>query len=565
MGNWNPGLHPRRPNIWGRNHGVATGHYLATQAGFTILEAGGNAIDAGVCAGITINVLESQQCSFSGVAPMVIYLRDKGELVTIDGLGTWPAAMTPAFFQENGYEAVPKGILQSVVSAAPAAWIEALLRYGTMSFAEVAAKAVEYAKDGFPLHAQMAHTLVQREPEFPSGTEAHRIFFPNGRTLVAGEIFQQPDLGRSLQYMIDEEAAARVGGREAGLRAARAAFYEGDLARAFVKHQRENGGFLTEADFKNYQVTIERPLLSDFGQMTVASCGPWCQGPMLLQQLSILNGIDLKAKGHNSADYVHAVVEAIKLSAADRDRYYGDPKFTDVPMEWLLSDQHASDLRAMIGAKALPFGIADVPTPEGSTPANAYLDTTYVCAVDKAGNAFSATPSDGVMHLSPVVPGTGMAVSPRGIQSRTDPNHPSSVAPGKRPRLTPNPAMAFRGRDFVMPFGTPGGDLQTQAMLQTVLNMEVFGMTAQAAIEAPRFYSYGFPDSFAPHPIFPNLVRIEDELGCEAELTRRGHVIERWPDSEWPITSMCAVAWDHSNKRVEAAADYRRTGYGLAG
>ncbi|MEX4004869.1 gamma-glutamyltransferase family protein [Paraburkholderia sp. EG285A] len=563
---WNPEYSQKRPNVRGRKHGIATGHYLATQAGYSILEAGGNAVDAGVCAGITINVLESQQCSFSGVAPMIVYMRELGQAVSIDGLGTWPAAITPDYFAKRGHKFVPDGILLSVVSAAPAAWLEALKRYGTMSFEDVATKAIDYARDGFPIHAEMAHTLVQRAKEFPAGGEAHNIFFPEGRILKAGDIFYQKDLAKSLQYMVDEERAATSKGRVAGLNAARAAFYEGDIAHAFVQYQAENGGLLTADDFRNYQVTVESPLAYDFHGTEVLACGPWCQGPMLLQELSILKGFDLRARGHNSAEYLHLILEAIKLAASDRENYYGDPKFVDVPIQHLLSDEHAAELRAQIRETVRPYSDRyNSPSVAPETAVETCRDTTYVSVVDKWGNAFSATPSDGVMRSVPVVPGLGMASSPRGIQSRTDPNHPASIAPGKRPRLTPNPAMAIRGEDFVMPFGTPGGDLQTQAMLQVLLNMTIFGMNPQAAIEAPRVYSYSFPDSFSPHTSFPERVRTESDLPCEAELAGKGHKLERWPKAEWVLTSVCAVAADIREGTVEAAADFRRTAYGLAG
>ncbi len=195
------------------------------------------------------------------------------------------------------------------------------------------------------------------------------------------------------------------------------------------------------------------------------------------------------------------------------------------------------------------------------------LDTSYVCTVDRHGNAYSATPSDGVMRVSPVVPGTGLAPSPRGIQSRTDPAHPSCVAPGKRPRLTPNPAIIVREGKYVMPLGTPGGDLQTQAMLQTFLAMEVFGMDVQTAVDAPRVYSYSFPDSFAPHAYYPGLLRLEHPFPAATAdaLAALGHKIEYWPDDEWPRTGMCAIVADVETGMRHAAADFRRTCYALAG
>jgi len=366
--------------------------------------------------------------------------------------------------------------------------------------------------------------------------------------------------------MVDQERAAKHLGREAGLAAARAAFYEGDIAKSFADFQRENGGLLTEEDMASYQVTVEPPISYNFRGMTIFACGPWCQGPMLLQELSILKDFDLAAMGHNSEEYIHTLIEAIKLAALDRETYYGDPKFVDVPIEMLLSDKHSRELRSQITHHAKeyadPYGLPIF----AAEQVVSNRDTTYVSAVDQWGNAFSATPSDGVMRSHPVVPGLGMAVSPRGIQSRLDARHPASVQPGKRPRLTPNPAMAVRGDEFVMAFGTPGGDLQTQSMLQFLLNITEFGMAPQAAIEAPRVYSFGFPDSFAPHPTYQKMVRIEPDLPepVSQGLAKRGHVLRRWPLKEPMLTSVCAVIADREQKIVEAAADFRRTAYGIA-
>ncbi|EMY34879.1 gamma-glutamyltranspeptidase [Arthrobacter crystallopoietes BAB-32] len=566
---WDFSKHLRRPNIVGSTHGIAAGHILASQAGLQILENGGNAIDAGVCAGLVLNVVESQQCSFSGVAPIIVYLRDTDQAISIDGLGTWPAAASIERLTEQGHDHVPGGIEATVVPGAPDAWITALDRYGTLSFAEVAAAAIRYARDGFYMYDGMAQTVAARESEFPAGTEAHRILFPGGAAPVEGQLFKQVDLADSLTYMADEEAAASGKGRSAGLKAARDAFYKGDIAKAFVSYHQRHNGLLTMEDLAEYSVSIEEPLNVDFRGTRVYSCGPWSQGPMLLQQLNVLHDIDLEGLGHNSAGYIHTLVETIKLVAQDRERFYGDPKFVDVPLPHLLSATHAAELRNQIDPKRAntftdPFANDNGLVTAGES-GRLYNDTTYVSVVDQWGNAFSATPSDGVMHLSPVVPGTGMAVSPRGVQSRLNPAHPAALGPGRRPRLTPNPALARHRDGTVMPFGTPGGDLQTQAMLQFLLNHTVFGMNPQQAIEAPRVYSYDFPDSFAPHRREPRVVRVEDPFPASVadELTQRGHVVKPWPVTEWPLTSVTATSSQFAEGRITAAADFRRHAYAL--
>ena len=564
-----------RPLMAGTRHIVSAGHYLAAQTGLMILEAGGNAIDAGVAAGLTLNVVEPQMCCFTGVAPIMIYLGRERRLVTIDGLGTWPRRASCELLERIGGDCVPEGILQTVVPGAPDAWLTALELHGTMSFADAVSTAIRYARDGFVTDPMMALTIKRKLADFPPGTASAAIFCPNGRPPEAGEIFLQSDLARTLQFLVDEEKAASGRGREAGIAAVRDAVYRGDLARIFADFQRVNGGLLDEEDLAAYRVTVVTPVSINYRGIDVYACGPWCQGPMLLQILRICDALDLARHPHNSGVYLHGLVEAIKLVAADREAYYGDPKFVEVPINALLSADYARVRAAAIRADRAcpempPAGIVDGRTSQAGAAepravASAPLDTSYVCVVDRHGNAFSATPSDSVMRKSPVVPGTGLPLSARGIQSRVDPAHPSSVAPGKRPRLTPNPAIAIKPGAFVMPFGTPGGDLQVQAMTQVFLNMMAFGMDAQRAVEEPRVYSYSFPNSFAPHAYYPGLLRVEDGVPGETvtELDRLGHKTVSWPADEWPRTGVC-VAIDDTARRVKfGAADSRRTGYAL--
>src|SRR5271156_3204749 len=494
-----------RPTIAVTRHAISAGHYLAATAGFAILEAGGNAIDAGCAAGIALGVLQSDLVDVAGVAPIMIYLADKEEVVTIAGLGPWPKALDPQLFQREYGGKIPKGVLRTVVPAAPDAWITALTRYGTMSFGEVAAAAIRLARDGFPMYPLMAASLKRHEADHRAWPSTAAIFLPNGRPPEAGEVFRQTDLAGSLQYMADEERAAASRGREAGLEAARDAFYRGDIARNIVAFMKQEGGLLSAEDLAEYRSPVGPPERRRFGDLEVFTCGAWCQGPVLLQTLALLEGTDLKALGHNSADYVHRLAEALKLAFADREAYYTDPALGNVPLPTLISSEYAAERRKLIRPdRAWP----EMPPPgdvgrEGARfraslgDPNPEPDTSYVCVADRHGNLFSATPSDG-SYGSPVVPGSGLIPSKPWSQSRPDPRHPAGVAPGKRPRLTPNPALAIKGRDQFLPFGTPGGDVQSQAMLQVLLNLFVFGHDVQSAIEAPRFATYSFPSSFAP-------------------------------------------------------------------
>lgn len=562
-----------QPMVIGHHYMAAAGQYLATEAAHAILRAGGNAIDAGVAGGIALGVVHSDQVQFSGVAPMLIYLADRDETVSIAGLGWWPKALNIETFIRAHNGTIPVGLQRTVVPAAPDAWILALQRYGTMSFGEVAASAIRYARDGFPVHSVMATFLQDKVEDYRRWPQNVAIFHRDGEPLREGDRLVQTDLGRTIQYMADQEKAASGKGREAGLAAARDAFYRGDIAQTIAKYHRENGGLLTAEDLAEYRSEIEQPLHYSFKGTDVMSCGPWCQGPVLLQMLSMLNEVDLKALGHNSREYIHLLAEVMNLCFADRERYYGDPRFVDVPMETLLSRDYAQDrLKTIRNDRAFgempPAGsIAghvaghvrkpSVAVGEPGLPG----DTSYVCVVDSQGNAFSATPSD-VSWESPVIPGLGLCPSSRGSQSWGDPGHTSVAAPGKRPRLTPNPAMAMRRGEFLMPFGSPGGDLQPQGMLQVLLNHVVFGMDIQQSVEAPRFITRNFPDSFEPHTYYPGRVDIEQGIGRPTgeALAAMGHQVNWLPDLSLKTAGVCAISADLKGGKLHGAADPRRTG-----
>lgn len=562
-----------QPMIIGHRYMVSSGQYLATQAAHAILEAGGNAIDAGVAAGIALGVVHSDQVQFSGVAPMLIYIAERDEVVSIAGLGGWPKSLNLEKLIRDHNGCIPLGVQRTVVPAAPDAWILALQRYGTMSFGDVASFAIRYAREGFAVHAVMAAFLADKVEDYRRWSANTAIFHKHGEPLREGDLLVQADLARTIQYMVDQEKAAAGKGRHAGLMAARDAFYRGDIASTIVKYHREHDGLLTAHDLADYSSEIERPLRYTFKGTDVYSCGPWCQGPVLLQMLSMLNGIDLNAIGHNSLQYVHLVTEVMNLCFADRDRYYGDPRFVDVPMKTLLSDgyvarrlkeierEHAFGRMAPHGeiegwtnapGPAESFGGGEPPLPG---------DTSYACVVDAAGNAFSATPSD-VSWESPVIPGLGLVPSARGSQSWADPNHTSCAAPGKRPRLTPNPSLAMREGELVMTFGAPGGDLQPQGMLQVFLNHVVFGMDIQEAIEAPRFVTRNFPDSFEPHSYYPGRLDLEFGVGNEKDeaLRAMGHQVSWLPDLSLKTAGVCAISADKKSGQLRGGADPRRTG-----
>jgi len=384
---------------------ISAGHHAAAHAGFAILEAGGNAIDAGVAAGMAVEVLQTDRVNFAGVAPILIYWAEQKRVINIDGLGTWPRAVTPDYFMKHHAGKIPPGLLRTIVPAAPDAWITALEQYGTMSFGDVAAAAISFARDGFPMHAFMADYIRSHEKQYRRWPSTAEVFLPNGQPPVVGELFVQRDLARTIQYMADEEkTAATKDGRAAGLNAARAAFYSGDIAATIVKYHKDNGGLLSADDMSQFRVRFEKPLRTTYSGVELYACGPWCQGPVLPQALSVLAGYDLRTAGHNTPEYIHLVTEALKLAFADRHRYYGDPNFVDVPMDTLLSPEYAARRRQLIRPGEAwpglpPAGNADstiqvkLPKPTRGEPAPA-ADTSYVCAIDRFGKtSVSARPT----------------------------------------------------------------------------------------------------------------------------------------------------------------------------
>ena len=580
------GIRTYRPLVTGAQHVVSSGHYLATSAGFRILEQGGNATDAGVAAGIAINVTLPQWTGFGGVAPIIIHDAASGDTVSISGLGRFPKAASIDYFNKNCGGELPPGVLRTVTPAAADAWITALRLYGTMSFEQVVTPALELAEGGFPIPATLQSALARTGDSLIGDSDGDgrwpstsAVFFPGGRRPDIGDILVQKDLARTFHRLIEVERDHAGQGRGAALQAARDYFYRGDIAEEIARFVQKEGGLLTMEDLAEFSVGVETPPSIDYKGIQVYACGPWCQGPMNLHALKILEGFDLRGMGHNTAAYAHTVLEALKLAFSDRDAYYGDPDFVDVPLEGLISESYAQERRAAIDAgRASPeMPLPGDPWPHQGMPARngqparpdlvaggLPADTSYACVVDRWGNAFSATPSDS-FGTSPIIPGLGFIASSRGSQTWLDPQHPSALAPGKRPRLTPNPALAMRDGKPLMPFGTPGGDVQPQSMVQFFLNVMEFGMDVQQAVEAPRFSTWSFPNSFWPHAYHPGLVGVEGRIDANvvSELSRLGHKVEVWDDFTPRMGCLCSVNVDQKRGGRSGGADPRRDGYAM--
>ena len=584
--------HVGRPSVRGRRYMISSVHYLATMGGLKLLEQGGNAIDAGVAAGVCINVVQPYLAMFGGVAPIIISLarQPEDEVVTISGLGRWPRAASLEQYRARYGGDLPGGLPRTVMPAAPDAWLTALAEYGTRSLADVLAPAIELATEGFPLYPALQEAIARAAApggaidRWPSTAEA---LLPDGRVPAVGERYRQPQLAAALRRLVDEEARAG-GDRRTRIYAARDLVYCGEWARRIATFHQEHGGLLTEADLAEFRVRIEPPAYASYRGYDVYTCGPWCQGPSLLIALNLLEGFDLPSLGHGSAAYLHTVAEALNLAFADRHHYFGDPDFVPVPLGGLLSKDYAAIRRGLIRPDVAwpempPPGdplafeagtsggrlASDLATAVGAArytapaarPGEIEGDTSYVCVVDEEGNGFSATPSDSVFG-GPVIPGLGFSISTRGTQTWLDPDHASCLAPWKRPRLTPNPALAHRDGRLFMTFGCPGGDTQVQGMLQVFLNVVDFGMAPQAAIEAPRIVSHNFPNSFWPHVYHPGRLDAETRIPAATRdrLVAMGHQVHA--ERAWGgVSLMCAVTVDRQTGFRAGGADPRADAY----
>jgi gamma-glutamyltranspeptidase/glutathione hydrolase len=573
----------RRPTVRGRQYAIAAGHHLAALAGQRILDRGGNAIDAGVCAGICIGLLLPDLVNIGGVAPIILHHAKSGETQTISGLGRWPKAATVETVRDPQTGNIGRGLKSCVTPAAMDAWLLALDRFGTLSLGEILADPISLCENGYPMYDLLATAVAGRAEKLASTPGTRTVFVPNGRPVGLGELVYQKDLAQTFRRLVAAYDSGAATGRSAGYQAARDLFYRGEIAREVARFSEENGGLMTYDDLASFSVKIEPPIKTTFRGYELWACGPWCQGPVLPIALNILEGYDLKALGHNSPAYLHLIAEALKAAFSDRHHYVGDPEFVSVPIDRLLSKEHAAAWRdridadhacptmpvrsdlgsAFAGGNGHRNGAGSAREPVGSPPGRVSLppDTSYVCVVDQEGNVFSATPSDG--FSVPFVPGLGFVISPRGVQAWLDPEMPASVQPGKRPRLTPSPAILFKDGKPIMPFGTPGNDVQAQAMLQFLLNMVEFGMEPQEAAEAPRLATYSYPQSSDPHPYRPNLLRVEARMGSEAlaGLAARGHEVVEWPDWHPAAGSVCGIWMDRETGTLSAGADPRRVAY----
>ena len=558
---------------------VSTEHYLSAAAGARIFDRGGNAIDAAVAAALVEGVVNPHMHTIGGEAPMLVRLGSNQRVVSINGNTMAPARATIAHYRALGLDLVPgEGLLAAGVPAAFGAFACALENFGTKSLAEVAGPALALCEDGFPMHPGLcgdddsidvpglglgsirANAELYRT-RWPSTA---RLYMPGGELPRSGDLIRNPALANLFRRLLDAEAGARKGGREAGLQAAVERFYRGDIAREIVAHSDANGGLLSLEDLAAFTTRIEEPASRTYRGATVFKCGPWSQGPVFLQQLALLEGFDLAAMGHNSAAYLHTLVESAKLAFADRETYYADPEFVDVPLNELFSERYAALRRALVDPRRASMelrpGDPRAMRAELGAPAKARswgAGTTHVDAADRRGNVIAITPSGAWLRSSPVADALGFPLSTRLQTFYLDERHPNALAPRKRPRTTLTPSIATTRDGRWIAFGTQGGDQQDQWTLQFFLNVADFGMNLQQAIEAPRYSCMHAPSSFFPHDAAAGLVRLESRIDerVREELAARGHKVETRPP--WCDGNVLAVALDGARGQLAAGADPR--------
>jgi len=558
-----------RPEIVGTFGVVTTTHWLATTTGMTILERGGNAFDAAVAAGMVLHIVEPEENGPGGDVPIILWSERHKRVDVVCGQGVAPKAATADRILSLGFNVMPGiGHIPAVVPGSFGAWMRLLSDYGTFGIRDVLEPAITIARNGFHVKPEVSAVIERIGPFFkkywPSSAE---VFLPDGTAPKADALMRLPARGDTYARII-EEAEAAGGNRENQIEVARRAWYEGFVAEAIDKFFREpvmdtsgeaHVGLLTGEDLAQWKATVEEPCYTDYHEYRVFKPGPWAQSPVFLQQLALLKGFDLSAMDSTGPDFVHTIQECAKLAFADRDSFYGDPDFTEVPLRTLLSESYNLDRRKLVTSNASlemrpgtvgNFGGVVPLRTSGSTPvvhreatvdgrpeatrtyteflARRHGETCHLDIIDRWGNMISATPSGGWLTGSPIVPGIGISVSVRGQMFSLDESHPNCIAPGKRPRTTLTPTFAMKHGVPYIAFGTPGGDQQDQWALHAFLRHVHHGMNLQEAVDAPSFYTRHLPSSFYPREWAPGHLAVESSFPAStlAALHEMGHDLE---------------------------------------
>jgi len=591
MTNINPNTFTTRPEIEGTFGVVTTTHWIATAVGMGILERGGNAFDAAVATAFTLQVVEPHLNGPGGDVPVILYDVRRGKPEVICGQGVAPAAATIAHYRSEGLDLVPgTGLLAACVPGTFETWMMLLRDYGTFSVADVLAPAIGYAQNGHPLLERAGATIATVAALFREHwPTSAAVYLPDDTVPPVGSLFTNKTLAATYSRIV-KEAQSAGGDRVAQIERARQCWSRGFVAEAIDRFCRtrevmdtsgkRHRGVLTADDMARWAPHVEPPLAYDYRGYTVCKTGPWGQGPVTLQQLALLKGFDLDGLDPTGADFIHLIVECSKLAYADREVFYGDPDFVDVPMATLLSDAYNAERRTLVSEQASlelrPGSIAGfgavITLHRDAAPEHAAMaagageptvgklgtmrgDTVHFDIIDQAGNMISSTPSGGWLQSSPVIPELGFCLGTRAQMFWLEEGHPAALGPGRRPRTTLSPTMALRDGEPYLAWGSPGGDGQDQWITQMFLRHVHCGMNLQESIDAPAWHSEHFPSSFWPRTARPGVLVVEGRVPKTTadELKKRGHRVEVGPDwSEGRLTAASRVG-----PRRRAAANPR--------
>jgi len=612
----NPNPFTTRPEIDGTFGVVTSTHWIATAVGMSVLEKGGNAFDAAVATAFTLQVVEPHLNGPGGDVPVILYDVRKGKPEVVCGQGPAPAGATVKHYRDElGLDLVPgTGLLAACVPGMFETWMLLLRDYGTLRLADVLTPAIAYARDGYPLVERASATIGMVEDLFRDHwPTSAAVYMPGGKVPQPMTLFRNVGIADTYARVL-REAESAGSDRVEQIERARKTWSQGFVAEAidtFCRSQEvmdtsgeRHRGVLTGDDIARWQPRIEPPATLEYGDYTVCKCGPWSQGPAMLQQLALMKQFRLGRIDPTDADFIHTLVEASKLAYADRDKFYGDPDFVEVPLETLLSDAYNAERIKLIGERAsleqrpgsigklgktLAVRVAggarkvagageptvgklwthdDTRDPSVVVIEDAKLDragamrgdTVHFDIIDRAGNMVSSTPSGGWLQSSPVIPALGFCLGTRAQQFWLDEEHPSALLPGKRPRTTLSPSLALRDGEPYLAWGSPGGDQQDQWIAQFFLRHVHAGMNLQEAIDAPAWHSEHFAASFWPREARPGVLVVEGRLGEPTikELRRRGHEVEVGPD--WSEGRLTAASRD-GNRRKAAANPRGMQGY----
>ena len=558
-----------KPILHGRHWIAITGKPMAATAGAQMFMKGGNAVDA-ACAMLGAVCTMWDVLSWGGETQALIYHPGLKKVIAVNALGVAPSGATPEFYRARGHAFPPEtGVLSAVTPGTPGGLITMLAEYGTLSLKDVLRPAMEMA-EGYPMEKDTADRIEKDKDKIKAWPYSRAVMLPHPGQPVEGpepgELFRQTDLLESLKKLVDAEQQALAAGmdRKKALYAAYERFYKGDIAREFVRGSKEQGGLITMEDLAGWKVHLEEPVMASYKGIEVYKLNCWVQGPVMLQALNMLEALDLKSMGFNSARYIHTLYQVMNLAFADRDFYYGDPSFPpEEPMKGLLSKDYARKRLAGLNpdrndpavkpgdpypfeGKSNPYiryleGWPPAPAGKSADPESFWTGTTSIQAADERGWVVSVTPSGG--WVPAVIAGrTGVGMSQR-AQSfvLTEAENPFNViAPGKRPRSTLTPGLAMKdGRPFLS-FAVQGGDTQDQNLLQFFLDVVEWGMNVQEACEAPNITSYQMVNSFAPHDRYPGRLDVNAKVPPEVrdKLKAMGYAVTAKRQTSGPINAV---------------------------